>query len=175
MATLIKETESAPEAYNLQPSATLATTAWQRVEPYIAHRFSPRTVEWIVEGPGEWHPPLKPATISTVEVWSRADEWEDATLAASPLGGYMLPCTGPYRFSATVGSPHNQNPPTAVVEAVRRLAEYLNASPGKPGVISKSVSLGGAIDESWRRQANWRAQAMQLSGAADLLRGYRRV
>ena len=39
----------------------------------------------------------------TVEVWSRAGEYEAVELIPSPLGGYLLPCTGPYRFTGTVG------------------------------------------------------------------------
>ena len=45
-------------------------------------------MQWTVEGPGEFVPPLSPATISTVEVWSSADAWEVVTLTPSPLGGY---------------------------------------------------------------------------------------
>ncbi|HWM47085.1 MAG TPA: hypothetical protein VNR11_09255 [Xanthobacteraceae bacterium] len=174
MAVTIKQTESEPEEYNLLPAVALATVAWQRIEPYIAHRFSPRTVAWIVEGPGEWHPPLTPATISTVEVWSSADEWETATLAASPLGGYFLPCTGPYRFAGSVGSPHNENPPDNIVEAVKRLAAYLAAKPGKPGAMSESITAG-SISISHRRSESWMASALQNSGAADLLRAFRKV
>ena len=31
---------------------------WQRIESYVAYRWTPRAVTWIVEGCGEWYPPL---------------------------------------------------------------------------------------------------------------------
>ena len=179
MATLIKQTEAEPESYPSVSTTGWSTAAaaldqdmiWQRIESHIAHRWTSRAVTWIVEGPGEWHPPLTPATISTVEVWSSADEWETATLDASPLGGYYLPCTGPYRFTATVGS---GDVPAAVNEAFRRLAEYMAAKPGKPGASSESITAG-SISLSHRRSPSWMAQALQNCGAADLLRNFRRV
>lgn len=180
MTTIIQQTESLPDEYPTAPSglseaaAALVVVAWQRIEPYIAYRWSPRAVSWIVEGPGEWYPPLKPATISTVEIWSGADEWESAALDASPLGGYWLPATGPYRFSATAGT-SDADPPATVQEAVKRLAEYLAADPGAPGATSERVDIPGVINEEVSRVASWRARAMQNSGAADLLRTYRRA
>ena len=179
MATLIKQTEALPAAYPAIGGLSDAARAlgkeiiWQRLEPYIVTRYSERAVEWIAEGPGEWVPPLSPATIATVQVWSRAGVWETATLCASPLGGYWLPCTGPYRFTAIAGS-DDDPPPVAVREAFRRLAEYLVASPGKPGATTESVSIG-EMSRSIRRDASWMAQALQNSGAADLLRPYRKV
>jgi hypothetical protein len=117
---------------------------------------------------------LRPATVSTLEVWSSgANEWEAATLDASPLGGYYLPCTGPYRFTATVGS-NAGDVPAAVNEAFRRLAEYMAQKPGKAGARSESIAAG-SITISPSRSPSWMAQALQNSGAADLLRNYRHV
>jgi hypothetical protein len=176
MAITIKQTESAPASYpTTSPAVTLNDVAWQRIEPYIAHRYTPRTVEWIVEGCGEWTPPLKPAAISTVEVWSRAGEWETAVLPASPLGGYWLQSTGPWRFTATVGggSPAPAVP-AAVWEAVKRLAAYLTAKPGTPGARSERIEAG-SISIARSRSESWMASALQNSGAADLLRPYRKA
>jgi hypothetical protein len=173
---IIKQTESAPALYpTTSPAVTGNDVAWQRIEPYIAHRYTPREVEWVVEGCGEFVPPLKPAVVTKVEVWSRADEWEDCTLPASPMGGYWLRSSGPWRFTATVGggSPA-PTVPEIVWEAVKRLAAYLNAKPGTPGARSESISAG-SIDISRTRSASWMAQAMTNSGAADLLRNFRRV
>ncbi len=181
MATVIRQIESLPAEYPTAPVglssavAALVKVAWQRIEPYIAWRFSPRAVTWIVEGPGEWLPPLKPATISGVEIWSGPDEWEAVTAMASPLGGYCLPATGPYRFTATVGSEVSVAPPGIVQEAVKRLAEYLAAEPDKPGATSERTDIPGVINMEVSRLATWRARAMQNSGAADLLRPYRRA
>jgi hypothetical protein len=179
MTTLIKQTEAIAASYPVVANSGWSAAAqalsqdliWQRIEPYIAYRWSSRAVTWIVEGPGEWHPPLTPATVSTVEVWSRAGEWETATLDASPLGGYYLPCSGPYRFTATVGS---GTVPAGVTEAFRRLAEYMAANVSKPGATQEAITAGSVHIEH-RRSASWMAQALQNSGAADLLRNYRHV
>lgn len=182
MATTIKQTEAIPASYPATPSGLSTAAAaltpavvWQRIEAYTVHRYTSRAVTWIVDGPGEWHPPLSPAAISTVEVWSAADVWEVATLDASPLGGYYLPCTGPYRFTGTVGggSPA-PTVPAAVNEAFKRLAEYMAAPRGKAGAKSESITAG-SISTSHSRSESWMAMALQNSGAADLLRGYRRV
>jgi hypothetical protein len=184
MAVTIKQSESTPEHYpDLgSPSPLSAASAainldsvWQRIESHVAHRWTARDVTWIVDGPGEWHPPLAPATVATVETWSRAGEWEIAALEPSPLGGYWLPASGPYRFTATVGggSPAPELP-AVVLEAFRRLAEYFATKPGKPGATSERIGAG-SINIRHSRSASWMAEAMQNSGAADLLRGYRHV
>lgn len=186
MATTIKQTESAPASYPAFPDSPdiLSTAAaaldpamvWQRIESYIAYRWTARNVVWIVDGCGEWHPPLAPATVATVEVWSRgASEWETADLDASPLGGYYLQASGPYRFTGTVGggSPA-PSVPEGVTEAYRRLIEYMAANPGKPGATQERINAG-SIDVRVDRSASWMASALQNSGAADLLRGFRHV
>jgi len=176
MATTLKQTEGAPASYPALPfdlseeAAWLGSTLiWQRIEAYIARRYTARAVVWIVEGPGEWSPPLAPATVSATELWS-ADAWEAVTLAPSPLGGYVLPGCGPYRFTADVGG---GSPPGAVTEAVRRLAEYFAAVAtfAQPGVREDSVEGIG----STTFDAGAVAKAMERSGAGDLLRPYRRV
>jgi hypothetical protein len=177
MAVTIKQVESAPEAWPDAPAglSTAATALnpdfiWQRIEAYTASRYTARDVTWIVEGPGGWQPPLTPATISTVEIW-QDDAWAAVTVAASPLGGYCLPGCGPYRFTASVG---DGDVPANVNEAFRRLAEYMAAKPGKAGARQESVAAGSITISSTRDPA-WLANAMQNSGAADLLRGLRHV
>jgi hypothetical protein len=171
MAYASKQVESEPESYpTTSPAVTLNDVAWQRVEPYIAYRYTPRDVEWIVNGPGEWLPPLYPATISTVEIWNGSG-WDDCTPDASPLGGYVLTGWGPYRFSGIVGG---GDVPAAVWEAVKRLAAYLAAKPGTAGVRSERIEAG-SISISRTRSESWMASALQNSGAADLLRPYRKV
>jgi hypothetical protein len=182
MAVIIQRIESAPEGdYPLPPVGTPASltlgqksSIWQRLENYTAYRFSERAVVWVVEGPGEFKPNLAPATISTVEVWSRgANVWETATLDASPLGGYFLNCTGPYKFTGTAGV-DDTVPDDTVLEAYRRLANYFAANPGKAGARSESITAG-SISTSHTRSESWMANAMANSGAGDLLRSYRRV
>ncbi len=178
MATTIKQTESEPADYPAAPeglstaAAALApAVVWERIETFVAHRWAERDVEWIVEGCGEWVPPLTPTTIETVEIWSSAGEWEDVTANASPLGGYWLSATGPYRFSGSAGG---ADVPSVVMEAYRRLAEYMAAKTGTAGVRSESINAG-SISISRTRSASWMANAMANSGAADLLRSYRKV
>jgi hypothetical protein len=67
--------------------------------------------------------------------------------------------------------------PAAVNEAYRRLAEYLASTDDAPaGASDYSAGLGsGAITESFSRAPTWVARALINSGAADLLRPYRRL
>lgn len=177
MVETIRQTEALPDAYPDTSGLALSTAAaaldldliWQRLESYIAHRWTSRAIEWIAEGCGEWFPPLTPATIATVEMW-QADAWQTVTLSPSPLGGYVLP-GGTYRFTGTVGS---GDAPAAVLEAFRRLAEYSAGKTGKAGASSESVTAG-SVSISTRRSASWIAEAISNSGAGDLLRPYRRA
>jgi hypothetical protein len=181
MAITIKQIEGVPASYPSAPSglstaaAALSNeTIWLRIEQWISHRFASRTIQWVVEGCGEWVPNLVPATITTVESWScGASVWEvaDPALEASPMGGYLLRHSGPYRFTGAVGA----GPvPEAVSEGYRRLAEYLAASPGSPGASSYRSEVIGIGTEEVTRAQSWMAKALHNSGAADLLRPYRR-
>ncbi|MEI9425544.1 hypothetical protein O7A70_30840 [Mesorhizobium sp. Cs1299R1N1] len=181
-ATTIKQTEGAPSSYPLAPTGLTAAAEalapemlWQRIEAYVAFRWTERAVTWIVEGCGEWVPPLTPATIDTVEIW-QADDWEAATLSPSPLGGYCLP-GGTYRFTGSVGSADSPAvAPEIVDEAFRRLAEFMAATmkTSTPGITAERVTAGSVTVEK-SRSASWAAEAMSNSGAGDLLRSYRRA
>lgn len=180
-ATTIKQIEAVPASYPDAPG-TLSTEAaaldlpmvWQRLEAYVAHRWTERAVTWIVEGCGEWEPPLTPSAITTVEIWS-GSAWEAVTLGVSPLDGYVLPGFGPYRLTGTAGPAVAPAPPAAVLEAFRRLAEYMAADPGTAGATTQRVSVAGIGDEEISRSASWAAKAITNSGAGDMLRPYRRA
>jgi hypothetical protein len=172
-ATTIKVTEGVPEG---NPAVTVSTeatpflpVAWARVESHIALRITERAVTWIVEGCGEWAPPLWPATIETVEEW-RSEAWAAVTVPPSPLGGYCLP-EGTYRFSGSVGA--DTDAPALLLEAVRRLTEYMAEITFEHlGIRSENVP------DIWSGEyasPSWRARALQDSGAADLLRSFRRA
>lgn len=175
----IKRQEAIPAAYpaapdGLSPAAAAldAAALWQRIEGYISHRWTAREVVWTVTGPGEFVPDLQPAVISAQEVWDGV-AYIPASLSASPLGGVVLGCGGPYRITADVGG---GDVPAAVSEAYRRLAEYLAADRGGvSGASSYSVNIGGDLSETFRRNPAHVARALQNSGAADLLRSYRRA
>ncbi len=182
MAVTIQQTEAIPAAWpsvdpyphrqdeiwedETETNTVDAGMIWARIEAYTAHRFAARNVVWIVEGSGEWTPPLTPATVSTVEAWADGNGWQTITPTASPLGGYLFDGFGPYRVSASVGS---GTVPEAVQEAYRRLYEY---SKGIANQFRGDAAYSGG-DEG--PAYAWTAKAMQLSGAADLLRPYRRA
>lgn len=177
MAVTLKQTESVPEAWPDSPeglstdaAAIDAALIWQRIEAYVAWRGSSRDVEWIVEGEGEWCPPLKPATIATTEIWSD-DAWQAVELRPTPLGGYCLQGCGPYRISGTVGD-DDADVPALILEAFRRLAEYM-AALGFEDVGKRSESVPDIWQGEYDNRA--RARALQDSGAADLLRTFRRA
>lgn len=180
MVTTISQTEAIPATYPTSPAGLSAAAAalsapmlWQRLESYVAQRWTSRAIVWVAEGPGDWQPPLKPATISTVERWT-GEAWEVTTdLLPSALGGYQLPGCGPYRFTGTVGS---GTPPAMVLEAFRRLAEYMAAeADAKPGARTFSEAVPDVASVTIERSPAWMAQALINSGAADLLRTYRRA
>ena len=172
-----EEVSAYPPAPDGLSDAALALDAdmiWQRIEQWVAHRWSERTATWLVHGPGEWVPPLTPATITDVEVWRHEVSgagYVAATAPPSPFGGLEFSEPGPWRITAIVGA---APVPPAAQEAFRRLAEY---SAAEAGVVAASqVSrTEGDLTESYSRNAAWMAKAMQNSGAADLLRPYRRA
>ena len=177
MTATLKQTEAVPASYPVTPSglsaAALALSAqmiWQRIEAYTSARWTARAVVWTVEGPGEWEPLLTPATVTLAEEWT-GTAWQTSTPDASPLGGYDLACKT-YRITATVGS---GTVPAAVNEAFKRLAEYMAKAERLPGASSYKVDIGGAVSLSVDRSPTWLARAMINSGAADLLRPYRRL
>lgn len=178
MIDLLKQIEEVPAAYPDAPtSLSTAATAldanmiWARIESYTAHRFSERDVIWIIEGgTGDlWSPPLTPLVSHTAEFWMDGG-WEPITLLPAPIG-LCLQGGGSYRITAQVGA---GDVPAPILESFRRLAEYLADDPGTAGASSTSVAIG-PIQESLDRSPAWVAKAMQNSGAADLLRPYRRA
>ena len=170
MAYTVKVTEGDPETrptISGAPAGVDAAAVWERMEIWTAHRWGARTVEYIAEGPGDWFAPLAPSTITETEVWTGA-AWEAVTLDPSPFGGYVLDAQGPYRFTGTVGAAGA--PPAAVAAAWLRLAEYWSHLDQEQAAITG----GGDGDYSFRRASAWQAKALIYSGAADLLRRWRR-
>jgi hypothetical protein len=175
MAVTIKEDEETPGAYPAKPNglssaadALDAAMIWARIEEFTAWRWTARSVVWIVEGPGEWIAPLKPAEVLTTYVWAN-DAWEAMTLPASPRGGYMLPGCAEYKMVATVGA--DATVPPIVNEAARRLFEFYARARVNSGLRQETVEGIGSVEYD----ANAIASAMNRSGAGDLLRSFRRV
>lgn len=178
MAELIFSDEAMPDTdlfpgqpEGLNVSHALWETAWLRVEQYTAHRWIPRAVTWITEGPGLWRPPLTPFAASATEVWA-GSEWLPITLDTGPGPFLTLPTLGAYRFTGTAGADAGEIPPCFMV-AAERLARYM-ADPGKPGVTSERVQAGSVVIAKSRAE-DYLARSLQSSGAADLLRYYRRA
>ena len=178
MAVTLKQDEAVPASYPATPAGLSAAAAalpapliWQRIEAYISARWTARAVVWLAEGPGDWVPLLTPATINLVEQWS-GTAWATATPDPSPLGGFCLD-DATYRVTATVGS---GTVPATVNAAFSRLAEYFGANSDDlgPGVTKGSTDLAELHLET-ERPATWLARALINSGAADLLRPYRRL
>lgn len=180
MAVTIKQVEAIPAEYpNVTPyahtnrdsfdedAAIDPALIWQRLESWIAHRWGERQVVWMVEGEDEWTPPLTPATLVSAEKWE-GTAWVPVTTIEGPYG-YCFIGDGPYRVTATVGA--SDAPPEAVQEAFRRLHEYSR------GVAeqwrNEAASYRGRDGE--QAVAGHSAKSIHLSGAADLLRNYRRA
>lgn len=174
--------ELAPVAYPETPTGLSEAAAaldpvalWQRIEVWVHHRWSPRTVHFTVGGPGPYTPTLSPATIDSTTIWN-GTAFEAVTLETTPFDGVYLPERAIYRISCTVGA---DEAPAAAQEAFRRLAEYVadgSTGEGLPsGVSSFSEDVPGVHSTNWDRSPAWIAKAMQNSGAADLLRAYRRA
>lgn len=185
MPDVLKQVEAIPASYPATPPGLSAKAAaldaaalWARIEEYTTHRFTERGVVWIIEGcEGEdWTPPLAPLVSQSAEKWENG-AWVAVTLESGPVG-LCLPSDGTFRITAQVGA----GPvPAAVSEAFRRLAEY-SVEIGTDGLMGghashaqHDVNLGGEINEGFRRSQMWAARALQISGAADLLRPYRRA
>lgn len=178
MAELLKWHEDEPAAFDPGTPAGLSPKAaaippraiWARIESWTGYRWAPRSFEAIVCGPGEWLAPVEPVSSLSVEIWY-SEHWEISELRQGPLG-IELGC-GTFRITGQAGS--GELAPADVLEAYKRLAEYIAAMSDRPGMDSVSYGVGGELDYSWRRGRSAMARAMQDSGAADLLRPYRRV
>ncbi|NOR29909.1 MAG: hypothetical protein GQ539_02300 [Sulfitobacter sp.] len=175
MIDVIKQFEAIPVAYPYAPAglsddaaALDADMIWARIEAYTAHRFAVREVVWTLRGDSgdEWHPHLTPLVSREAHIWA-IDAWEAVALLDGPLG-VCLPVGGIYRITAQVGA---GDLPAPVSEAYRRLAEY---SAGI-GSSADSFTTVNECESSFERSSTWAARAIQNSGAADLLRPYRRA
>tara|TARA_B100001540_G_scaffold105745_1_gene95316 strand:- start:2949 stop:3512 length:564 start_codon:yes stop_codon:yes gene_type:complete len=151
---------------------------WQRIEDHIAYRWTARSCVWTVQGPGDWRPHLSPVSAVTVEVWDETTgTWSAVIADPIPADGFYLPREKTYRINATAGD-NAGAVPQPVVEAYNRLSDYLveeTVTAIPVGSSAHALKLGDGIDESITRSPNYVAKALQYSGAADLLRKYRRV
>lgn len=144
---------------------------WRRMESWCAWRWGVRSIEIVAAGGGELVPPRGPLTISSVDLF-RAEVWRPAELCFGPLGGVVLDGGSTYRLRSTVGA---VTAAPDVCEAHRRLTDYMASPPDRrPGSSSESIDLGGYRTD-FQRSPTWAARAIFNSGAADLLRPWRRA
>ena len=174
------ELESVAGAPSTSDTCDVDPAVWDRLESYVAHRWTPRQAVWTVQGGDDlFTPHLSPLSSVVIDQWdSVLKVWETSTTATAAPTGYCLPCADTvYRITATVGA--NADPvPQIVVAAYSQLDRYMKelySSDAPAGSAEHSLSLDAGLTESVKRSPAWLAKAMQYSGAGDLLRGYRRV
>lgn len=168
MIRAISQKEALPDSYPAIDGVTgeALAVAWQRVEHYTAYRYSPRQVVWRLDAEaGEWLAPLAPIVAITAQQGDGAPYEPES----GPMGGYLIE-SGCTVLTATVGA---EPVPVAVAQAVQRLARYLAVSDAIPPGVTRFGS--GTFNASVRREDISPAMAMVNSGAADLLRAYRRI
>ncbi|RNI20615.1 hypothetical protein [Paracoccus pantotrophus] len=159
---ILEITEARPDSYPVAEG--VPEWIWQRIEAYCSQRWTPRTAMWVVCGDGCFRPTLTPAVITKVEEYERGTMvWQERPITNEARD---VPLT---RFTATVGA---DNPvPAVVIEAAKLLAEYIADTANRAGLRSMG---SGELQLTYTRDRRAMAQAIQLSGAADLLRPYRR-
>jgi hypothetical protein len=181
MTATLRIEEGTPEAWPDPPDdlsaaagAIAPAVVWRRIESWIAWRWGERPCTFTVEGcGGSWRAPLAPFTAETIEEWA-GDASASVALAPGPLG-VNLGSASHYRFAGMLGCA--ETPPEDVAEAFRRLAEYAagrSADRRWSGASSFSAEIEG-LRFSVDRAPSWLARAIHNSGAADLLRPYRRA
>ena len=198
---ILRETETIPTTWpevagvSARAAAVDPAPIWQRIEAWIAYRWVNRQIVWVVDGIAdcEFRPPKGPVTSFTaLDVWT-GTAWDTAPLITGPLDGLIVPHDGTYRITARIGT---GDPPASVLEAFRRLADYHGQVPlvQAPGASAYSATFqandtkngplvftfDGDVDGSSlntlsaTRDPKYIARAMQYSGAADMLRPYRK-
>lgn len=185
MMVATQRIEDIPAEYPSPPSSLLSAAAalidpaviWSRIEQFIAYRYSKRAVHWYVENDtpctGWFVADLAPVTMTKAERWT-GTAWEEVTLTPGPFAGYIIEARGLYRFTGTAGD-DDAAIPEPVWEAYRRLAEFVSEDDLVPAGAGRASVRTGSVSLSVSRDPAWKAKALHLSGAADLLRPWRRA
>lgn len=156
----IIETQEAEPAQ--RPGANVQNATWARFEAWCSYRWGKREVVWLVHGGGTFRPPLLPAQLTRAERWEN-DAWEELAPTTGPFG-LSFP-DGAWRLTYQVGADHVRED---VLEAAQRYESYVAELAGMAGASSMRDG-----DYAVTRAATAMARALELSGAADLLRDYR--
>lgn len=174
--------EGEPTAYPDRPTGLSSVAAeiapaviWGRLESWISTRWSERAVSFTVEGEGCWSSPIGPFALTDAREWDAASEsYVPTTLAKSPTGFRLE--ANVYQIEGTAG--FTTTPPDRVLEAYRRYAEFCAEAirdPKRVGTSAHTLDLDGAISRSTSQPSSWLTRGLHLSGAADLLRPWRRL
>ena len=136
---------------------------WDRIEAFCNFRWAETVMEFVVNPPCEidWVPPYAPFTVDLVN---------GAAAIPDAFGAVKLAEKSTVR--ATIGG---ATPSATVLKAYERLAEYMAATDDAPNGVSRYSIDVGDISESWSRKPDHLARAIHNSGAADLLRKYRKA
>lgn len=190
MAELRQVKELTPPSYPDTPTGLSEKAAaldtkivWDRIDAYINWRFAERSVTFIFDALAgdDVELTLQPLISQSAEFWSSAfSDFTPVTLLNGPYG-LCFPESGTYRISAQIGAGPT---PSLIEEAFRRLAEYMAAIDSenkggwfnaRPGETQYDATVSDGVQRSGSRNAAWAAKAMVNSGAADLLRPYRKA
>lgn len=142
-------------------TGSIPEVIWERLESYVTTRWSTAEIQFVVCSPcrDRWRPPYYPWLVQSVD----GDPAE-----VNDFGEVELQ-PGRHKVVCQIGG---QPVTPGVQEAYRRLAAYYANPDNRTGYSRYSVNLGGEITESWSRRSG---DALANSGAADLLRKYRKA
>jgi len=146
-----------PDAPNDDP------VIWDRLEAFCNFRWSETVMEFVVNPPCEiqWQPPYEPFTVDLVN-----------GEAATPDDFGAVTLREKSKVRATIGG---ATPSATVLKAYERLADYMAATDDAPGGTSRYSVTIGDLSESWSRHPDYMARAIHNSGAADLLRKFKKA
>ncbi|SLN10775.1 hypothetical protein PSJ8397_00042 [Pseudooctadecabacter jejudonensis] len=166
----------APDGLSDAAAALSKEIVWDRLEQFTNYKIGQRSIQFRVcsnRGQPWWIPAERPFEITGILI---ADTTLDDYVATPvrPRADGAVNLEGKAALvTATVGL---ATAPPLFLEAYKRLAEYFAASQiGPEGVTRYSLSVGPDITEGYSKQATHTAKAMVNSGAADLLRKYRKL
>lgn len=154
---------AAPSGLSDDAAAIEPAVIWDRLEAFCNYRWSETVVEFTVNPPCamQWQPPYVPFVVDLVN-----------GEAATPDDFGAVALSSRSKVRCTIGG---ETPSETMLTAYRRLAEYFAATDDTPGGVSRYSFSVGDVSENWSRRADHMARAIHNSGAADLLRKYRKA
>jgi len=179
--------EEIPDSYPEVPLTALAAPdfgppaawVWARIEAYCSWRWTPRVARLEVYNHSGWiRMPVRPFRVTKLEICNSSGqfwEWTELDISCAPQRGWNIYAPGLNTCIRGIAGENNPAP-GAVIHAAVRLHTYLAHQPESFPLWATSKSHAqGDSNDGFQRPANYIAKAMQHSGAADLLRTYRRL